>query len=244
MSAFGISISEIEPERRPTRTRPLARRDRRQDVRQAPEQFGQEEVYVALRGSGTIVADGQELPLDGDHIVRIGPEVTRKISRARRAAPAHDRRRPGPRLRRRRFALATSGPAALAPFCRIATIGREPGSIGLRVLSLGLDGQRKALDHADRRHLPCGERPLGARPPDLATEPDSSFRVAGADRLRALPHMRLHPRPDLLAALVAEPEDLSTRSIAIPANTATIPHGDGGTKIARATATITAIGEA
>ena len=44
-----------------------------------PEQLGQEEVYVALRGSGTIVADGEELPLDGDHIVRVGPDVTRSI---------------------------------------------------------------------------------------------------------------------------------------------------------------------
>ena len=45
-----------------------------------PEQLGQEEVYVALRGSGTIVADGQELPLDADHIVRVGPAVTRKVT--------------------------------------------------------------------------------------------------------------------------------------------------------------------
>jgi hypothetical protein len=45
-----------------------------------PQQLGQEEVYVALRGSGTLEADGEEYPLDADHIARVGPEVKRKIT--------------------------------------------------------------------------------------------------------------------------------------------------------------------
>jgi mannose-6-phosphate isomerase-like protein (cupin superfamily) len=45
-----------------------------------PEQLGQEEVYVALRGSGTVEADGESYPLDADHVVRLGPEVKRKVT--------------------------------------------------------------------------------------------------------------------------------------------------------------------
>lgn len=44
-----------------------------------PQQLGQEEVYFALRGSGTVVADGESYPLDIDHAVRVGPEVVRKV---------------------------------------------------------------------------------------------------------------------------------------------------------------------
>jgi hypothetical protein len=44
-----------------------------------PEQLAQEEVYVALRGSGVLVVDGEEFPIDPDHIVRVGPGVVRKI---------------------------------------------------------------------------------------------------------------------------------------------------------------------
>ena len=45
-----------------------------------PEQLGQEEVYVALSGSGTLEADGEQYPIDADHIARVGPEVKRKVS--------------------------------------------------------------------------------------------------------------------------------------------------------------------
>ncbi len=45
-----------------------------------PQQLGQEEVYVALRGSGTLEADGEQYPIDPDHIVRVGPSVKRKIT--------------------------------------------------------------------------------------------------------------------------------------------------------------------
>jgi mannose-6-phosphate isomerase-like protein (cupin superfamily) len=44
-----------------------------------PQQLDQEEVYVALRGAGTLEADGERYPLDPDHIVRVGSTVKRKI---------------------------------------------------------------------------------------------------------------------------------------------------------------------
>jgi len=44
-----------------------------------PEQLGQEEVYVALKGSGTLVTDDGELPLDADHVARVGPGTKRKV---------------------------------------------------------------------------------------------------------------------------------------------------------------------
>jgi mannose-6-phosphate isomerase-like protein (cupin superfamily) len=43
------------------------------------EQDGQEEVYVALSGSGEIEIEGERFPLDSDHIARVGPGVTRKV---------------------------------------------------------------------------------------------------------------------------------------------------------------------
>jgi mannose-6-phosphate isomerase-like protein (cupin superfamily) len=44
-----------------------------------PQQLGQEEVYIALRGSGTLEADGEQYAIDQDHIARVGPSVKRKI---------------------------------------------------------------------------------------------------------------------------------------------------------------------
>jgi mannose-6-phosphate isomerase-like protein (cupin superfamily) len=47
---------------------------------QRPQQLGQEEVYVAIEGSGTLEADGERYPLDADHIARVGPDVKRKVT--------------------------------------------------------------------------------------------------------------------------------------------------------------------
>jgi mannose-6-phosphate isomerase-like protein (cupin superfamily) len=44
-----------------------------------PQQLGQEEVYVALRGSGILEADGEQYRLDPEHIVRVGPAVKRRV---------------------------------------------------------------------------------------------------------------------------------------------------------------------
>jgi mannose-6-phosphate isomerase-like protein (cupin superfamily) len=40
---------------------------------------GQEEVYLALRGNGEIEIDGQRLPLDADHVVRVAAGTNRKV---------------------------------------------------------------------------------------------------------------------------------------------------------------------
>jgi len=81
VSAFGVSIVELEagadeyPEHDHSEQgiggEMFAKR---------PEQLGQEEVYVALRGSGTLEADGERYRLDPDHIVRVGPSVKRKVT--------------------------------------------------------------------------------------------------------------------------------------------------------------------
>jgi hypothetical protein len=44
-----------------------------------PGQFGQEEVYVALRGSGEVEVEGQRYQLDSEHIVRVRPSARRKV---------------------------------------------------------------------------------------------------------------------------------------------------------------------
>ena len=40
---------------------------------------GQEEVYVALRGSGFIRVDGEEVPLEPGRYVLVEPEATRQV---------------------------------------------------------------------------------------------------------------------------------------------------------------------
>jgi mannose-6-phosphate isomerase-like protein (cupin superfamily) len=41
---------------------------------------GQEEVFLALRGTGEIEIGDERVPLDADHIVRVGPEERRKLT--------------------------------------------------------------------------------------------------------------------------------------------------------------------
>jgi mannose-6-phosphate isomerase-like protein (cupin superfamily) len=41
---------------------------------------GQQELYVALRGSGTVDVDEQRLPLDADHVVRVDAGTARVLS--------------------------------------------------------------------------------------------------------------------------------------------------------------------
>lgn len=80
VSSFGISIEELQPG-----ADEYPEHDHSEEglggkmFAKRPQQLGQEEVYVALRGSGTIEADGEEYPIDPDHIVRVGPTVKRKI---------------------------------------------------------------------------------------------------------------------------------------------------------------------
>jgi mannose-6-phosphate isomerase-like protein (cupin superfamily) len=81
VSAFGISIVEMEPG-----ATEYPEHDHSpegiggQMFAKRPEQLDQEEVYMALRGSGTLEADGETYPIDQDHIARVGPTVKRKIT--------------------------------------------------------------------------------------------------------------------------------------------------------------------
>lgn len=80
VEAFGISIVDLEPG-----ATDYPEHDHSPDgiggkmFAERPEQLGQEEVYVALKGSGTIVIDEEEHPLDADHLARVGPEHKRKV---------------------------------------------------------------------------------------------------------------------------------------------------------------------
>jgi mannose-6-phosphate isomerase-like protein (cupin superfamily) len=80
VSSFGISIEEFGPD-----ADEYPEHDHDEEgmggtmFGERTEQLGQEEVYVALRGSGTLVVDGEEYPIDFDHIVRVGSAVKRKI---------------------------------------------------------------------------------------------------------------------------------------------------------------------
>jgi mannose-6-phosphate isomerase-like protein (cupin superfamily) len=81
VSSFGISIEELAPgaDEYPEHDHSADGIGGRMFAKR-PQQLGQEEVYVALRGSGTLEADGERYPIDQDHIVRVGPEVKRKIT--------------------------------------------------------------------------------------------------------------------------------------------------------------------
>jgi mannose-6-phosphate isomerase-like protein (cupin superfamily) len=81
VTSFGISIEELAPG-----ADEYPEHDHSAEglggtmFAERPEQLEQEEVYVALRGSGTLEADGEEYPIDADHVVRVGPAVKRKIT--------------------------------------------------------------------------------------------------------------------------------------------------------------------
>jgi hypothetical protein len=40
---------------------------------------GQEEVFLALKGVGELEVDGERMPLDADHMTRVGPKAKRKV---------------------------------------------------------------------------------------------------------------------------------------------------------------------
>jgi hypothetical protein len=81
VSAFGISIIELAPG-----ADDYPEHDHSADgiggqmFAERPQQLGQEEVYVALRGSGTLEAGGKGYPLDPDHIARVDPAIKRKVT--------------------------------------------------------------------------------------------------------------------------------------------------------------------
>jgi mannose-6-phosphate isomerase-like protein (cupin superfamily) len=80
VSSFGISIIDLAPgaDEYPEHDHSAEGIGGRMFA-ERPQQLGQEEVYVALRGSGTLDVDGERYPIDQDHIVRVGPTVKRKV---------------------------------------------------------------------------------------------------------------------------------------------------------------------
>jgi mannose-6-phosphate isomerase-like protein (cupin superfamily) len=66
VTAFGFQVIQLPP-----------------DYTEYPEHdhsdTGQEEVFIALSGSGWIEIEGERVELDGDTLVRVGPDAKRKI---------------------------------------------------------------------------------------------------------------------------------------------------------------------
>jgi mannose-6-phosphate isomerase-like protein (cupin superfamily) len=66
VTAFGMQVIQLPP-----------------DYSDYPEhdhaESAQEEVFVALDGSGWIDIEGERVELDGDTLVRVGPETRRKV---------------------------------------------------------------------------------------------------------------------------------------------------------------------
>jgi mannose-6-phosphate isomerase-like protein (cupin superfamily) len=81
VSSFGISIVDLAPgaTEYPEHDH-SAEGIGGQMFAKRPQQLGQEEVYAALKGSGTLEADGEQYPIDADHISRVGPAVKRKVT--------------------------------------------------------------------------------------------------------------------------------------------------------------------
>jgi hypothetical protein len=74
VSSFGLSIIDMPPD-----STDYPEHDHSTEgIGPPPEQLGQEEVYIALRGSGEIEVDGDRYPLDSEHIIRVGPSAKRK----------------------------------------------------------------------------------------------------------------------------------------------------------------------
>ena len=65
-NSFGMQVIEMPPN-----TDAYPEHDHSED--------GQEEVYIALRGSAEIEIEGERHPLEPDTFVRVGPGTTRKV---------------------------------------------------------------------------------------------------------------------------------------------------------------------
>jgi catechol 2,3-dioxygenase-like lactoylglutathione lyase family enzyme len=76
VTPFGMSIIDMPPE-----TTDYPEHDHSSEGPGNPpaHQLGQEEVYIALRGSADVQVDGHRYKLDADHIIRVGPTARRKI---------------------------------------------------------------------------------------------------------------------------------------------------------------------
>jgi hypothetical protein len=69
ITAFGVNIMDLPPD---------------YSTRAHDEsESGQQELYVALHGSGSVDVEGARLPLDVDHVVRVDAGTTRVLSSGR-----------------------------------------------------------------------------------------------------------------------------------------------------------------
>ena len=66
VESFGIQVTDMQP-------------NEHRYPEHDHEHDGQEEVYVALRGSAEIEIEGERHPLDPETMVRVGPGVRRKV---------------------------------------------------------------------------------------------------------------------------------------------------------------------
>jgi hypothetical protein len=76
VTPFGINIIEMPPN---APNYPAHDHSSEGPGNPPANQLGQEEVYIALRGSAEVEIDGVRYPVDADHILRVGPTVRRKI---------------------------------------------------------------------------------------------------------------------------------------------------------------------
>jgi uncharacterized cupin superfamily protein len=66
ITAFGANIMDLPPDYSTTS--------------HDESESGQEELYVALHGSGSVDVEGARLPLDAHHLVRVDPGTPRVVS--------------------------------------------------------------------------------------------------------------------------------------------------------------------
>ncbi|MEA2294825.1 MAG: hypothetical protein QOE86_2464 [Solirubrobacteraceae bacterium] len=66
ITAFGANIMDLPPDYSTTS--------------HDESESGQQELYLALRGSGSVDVDGRRLPLDPDHLVRVDAGTARVLS--------------------------------------------------------------------------------------------------------------------------------------------------------------------
>lgn len=76
VTPFGMSIIDMPPE---TSAYPAHDHSSEGPGNPPAHQLGQEEVYIALRGSADVEVDGHRYALDSGHVIRVGPTARRKI---------------------------------------------------------------------------------------------------------------------------------------------------------------------
>ena len=76
VTSFGMSIIDM-----PANTTAYPEHDHSSEGPGNPpaHQLGQEEVYIALRGSADVQIDDRRYKVDAGHIIRVGPTARRKI---------------------------------------------------------------------------------------------------------------------------------------------------------------------